>query len=43
MLKRAARRVATFETPTCLAWDDRIAMHRLAVVTALASVLGASK
>jgi hypothetical protein len=45
MLKRAARRVATFETPTRLPWDDRIAMHRLAVVTAIASLgnLGASK
>jgi len=35
MLRRAARRVATFETPRRLAWRDRIAMHRTAVVTAI--------
>ncbi|MBD5634428.1 MAG: succinylglutamate desuccinylase/aspartoacylase family protein [Candidatus Eremiobacteraeota bacterium] len=35
MLRRAAERVATFETPRRLAWDERIAMHRTAVVTAL--------
>lgn len=35
MLRRAARRVATFETPRRRPWEERLAMHRLAVVVAL--------
>jgi protein MpaA len=35
VLRRAARRAATFESPRRLAWDVRIGMHRVAVVTAL--------
>ena len=36
LLRRAARRSLTFETPRRLPWDERLAMHRLAVITALA-------
>lgn len=35
MLRRAARRALTLETPRLRAWDDRLAMHRIAVVEAL--------
>ncbi len=38
LLRRAARRSLTFETPTSLPWNDRIAMHRVAVTSALAHV-----
>jgi hypothetical protein len=34
-LKHAARYVLTFESPRKLAWDDRIAIHRVAVTTAI--------
>ena len=34
-LRKAAKRSLTFESPARLPWDDRIAMHRIAVVTAL--------
>ncbi len=36
LLRRAARRSLTFETPRKLPWEERLALHRLAVVTALA-------
>ena len=36
LLRRAARRALTFETPRKLPWEERLALHRLAVVTALA-------
>lgn len=35
VLRRAARRVLTCESPRRRAWDERLAMHRIAVVTAL--------
>ncbi len=35
LLRRAAERTLTFETPRRAAWDARLAMHRVAVVTAL--------
>lgn len=35
MLRRSAKRALTLETPRRLAWDVRLAMHRIAVVTAL--------
>lgn len=35
LLRRAARRSLTLESPRRRAWDDRIAMHRVAVTTAL--------
>ena len=35
LLRRAAKRVLTLETPRRRAWDVRIAMHRTAVVVAL--------
>jgi hypothetical protein len=35
LLRSAVKRSLTFESPSRLAWDDRIAMHRIAVVTAL--------
>jgi hypothetical protein len=35
---RAAPRSLTVESPTSLAWDDRIAMHRIAVTTVLAGL-----
>lgn len=36
LLRRgAAKRSLTFESPLRLAWDDRIAIHRVAVLTAL--------
>ncbi len=34
-MRRAAQRVLTFETPRPLSWEDRIGMHRTAVVSAL--------
>jgi hypothetical protein len=34
-LKHAARRVLTFESPRTLPWDDRIAIHRVAVTAAI--------
>jgi protein MpaA len=36
LLRRAARRSLTFESPRRLPWVQRLAMHRVAVVTALA-------
>jgi murein peptide amidase A len=36
LLRSAVKRYVTVETPRRRSWDDRIAMHRLAVVTALA-------
>jgi len=35
MLRRAAKRALTFESPRILPWQDRIAMHRLAVVVGI--------
>ncbi|HEY0798978.1 MAG TPA: hypothetical protein VGD50_07495 [Candidatus Baltobacteraceae bacterium] len=35
MLRRAAQRVMTFESPRSFAWKDRVAIHRIAVVSAL--------
>ena len=35
LLRNASKRSLTFESPSRLPWDDRIAMHRIAVVTAL--------
>lgn len=35
MFRRAAQRVLTFESAGSLRWEDRIAMHRVAVLTAL--------
>ena len=35
LLRRAAKRALTVETPRRAAWNDRIAMHRVAVVAAL--------
>ena len=39
MLRRAAKRYVTVETPRCRSWDDRVAMHRIAVVTATAEAI----
>ena len=36
LLRRATTHALTFESPRAGAWDDRIAIHRVAVVTALA-------
>jgi len=36
LLKANARRYVTFETPRTRPWDERVAMHRIAVVAALA-------
>ncbi len=36
LLRRATPAALTFETPKTRPWDDRIAMHRVAVTTALA-------
>lgn len=38
LLRNGTKRVLTFETPRRSAWDDRIAMHRIAVVAALAQI-----
>ena len=38
LMRRAAERAVTLETPRTCAWDDRIAMHRTAVVAALAGL-----
>ncbi len=35
LLRRGAKRSLTFETPRFAAWPDRLAMHRIAVVTAI--------
>jgi murein peptide amidase A len=35
LLRNSAKRSLTFESPSRLPWDDRLAMHRIAVVTAL--------
>jgi hypothetical protein len=35
IVRHAARRVLTFETPLRLPWDDRIAIHRIAVKAAI--------
>lgn len=40
LLRRAARRSLTFETPRGLDWNDRLAIHRTAVVTAIGSAAG---
>lgn len=42
MLKRAARCAMTLESPRTRPWDDRIAMHRLAVENVIAQVGSAS-
>ncbi len=42
LLRRAVHRSLTFESPACLRWEDRIAMHRLATVTALERLRSAS-
>ena len=39
MLRGATRRYITLETPRRLAWEDRIAMHRVAVAAALAEAV----
>jgi len=36
MLRRAAARALTLESPSARPWDERLAMHRIAVVEALA-------
>jgi hypothetical protein len=41
LLRDAAKRSLTFESPSRLPWDDRTAMHRIAVVTALAGLRAA--
>ena len=38
MLRHAARRALTFESPRSLSWAARLATHRVAVVTALAYI-----
>ncbi len=38
LLQHTARRSLTFETPLCATWDERLAMHRIAVVAALAQI-----
>ena len=38
LLNNGAKRALTFETPRRAMWDDRLAMHRIAVVTALAQI-----
>lgn len=35
LLRRSARRALTFESPRQREWDERLAVHRIAVVTAL--------
>ena len=40
MLRRGAKRSLTFETPRFAPWNDRLAMHRIAVVTALERAAG---
>jgi len=35
LLRRAAKRSLTLESPRRLAWDERVAIHRIALVTAL--------
>jgi hypothetical protein len=39
MFRKAARRVMTFESPCLLRWEDRIAIHRTAVVTAIGNLI----
>ncbi len=39
MLRRAARRALTLESPRTRPWTERIAIHRIAVVTALEQLL----
>ena len=39
-LRRAARRVLTFESPRQRPWDERLAAHRIAVVAALEGLQG---
>jgi murein peptide amidase A len=41
LLRRAADHALTFESPRGRAWDDRIAIHRVAVVAAIAQLRGA--
>lgn len=38
MVRRAAKRAFTFETPTGKAWEERIAMHRAAALEAIRAV-----
>jgi len=40
MLRRAARRALTVESPRTRPWAERLAIHRIAVVTALAHLRG---
>lgn len=42
LLKRAARFALTLESPRRRAWDERIAMHRIAVTTLVATLAGTS-
>ena len=35
LLRNAAKRAMTFESPRKLAWNDRIAIHRIAVTSAI--------
>lgn len=39
MLRRATKRALTFETPRRRPWDERLAMHRIAVVVAIEQLL----
>ncbi|MGH7661031.1 MAG: hypothetical protein ACRENA_08995 [Vulcanimicrobiaceae bacterium] len=39
LLRTSTRRTVTVETPRKRAWDDRITMHRIAVVSALAQAI----
>ncbi len=38
LLRRAAKRSLTFETPRCLPWNERLAMQRVAAVAAIAQL-----
>lgn len=40
LARHAARHTLTLETPSSLGWEPRIAMHRLAVTTAIAALAG---
>jgi hypothetical protein len=39
LVRRAAERVLTFESPRTCAWETRIAVHRVAVVAALTALM----
>jgi protein MpaA len=43
ILKRAAKRALTLETPRMRPWEERIAMHRVAVVTAIDRLLALAR